>query len=60
MRDVRNELRVNRRGQWGTSDQHRQVGEQSRGREDGSIGHTGDPQKRDDVTTINTKDTGKR
>ena len=60
VRDVRNELRVNRRGQWGNQDQHRQVGEQSRGREDGAIGHTGDPQKRDDVTTINTKDTTKR
>lgn len=67
VRDVRNDLRVNKGGWFGSHEQeqhgqdaHRQVGEQSRAREDGSIGHTGNPQQRDDVTTINTKDTGKR
>ena len=58
MRDVRIELRVNPAGNW-ASEHRPQFGEQSRGREDGSIGHTGDPQKRDDVTTITTKDMGK-
>lgn len=62
VRDVHNELRVNK-GSWFGSNkddsQHQRVGEQSRNREDGAIGHTGNPQQRDDVTTINTKDAGK-
>jgi osmotically-inducible protein OsmY len=58
VRDVRCDLRV-KRDRWG-QERHQQVGEQSRGREDGSIGHTGDPQRRDDVTTVNVKDAGKR
>jgi hypothetical protein len=58
VRDVRNDLRVSH-GRWG-EERHQHVGEQSRGREDGSIGHTGDPQRRDDVTTVNVKDAGKR
>jgi hypothetical protein len=58
VKDVRNDLRVNRsQGASGDRDVHRTVGEQSRGREDGALGHTGNPQTRDDVTTINTKDT---
>jgi len=56
VRDVKNELRVDKH----RGNEHHNVGEQSRGREDGSLGHTGDPQKRDDVTTINAKDAGKR
>jgi hypothetical protein len=60
VRDVRNELRV-QHGSWGRQgDEHRHVGEQSRNHEDGSIGHTGDPQRRDDVTTVNVKDAGKK
>lgn len=66
VRDVRNELKVSK-GSWfggdndrDDRDRYRQSGEQARGKEDGSLGHTGDPQKRDDVTTLNTKDTGKR
>jgi hypothetical protein len=58
VRDVRCDLRVNR-DRWG-QERHQQVGEQSRGREDGSIGHTGDPQRRDDITTVNVKDAGKK
>jgi osmotically-inducible protein OsmY len=50
VRDVRNDLRVNRGHE---EHEHRYVGEQSRGHEDGSIGHTGNPQQRDDVTTVN-------
>jgi osmotically-inducible protein OsmY len=60
VRDVRNDLRVNR-AHWEADDEsrHRRVGEQSRGLEDGSIGHTGDPQTRDDVTTVNSKESRK-
>jgi hypothetical protein len=61
VRDVHNDLRVNR-GQWGSGgdqSRHREVGEQSRGREDGAIGHSGNPQTREDVTTINTKEAKK-
>jgi hypothetical protein len=47
VRDVKNELRVHQGQGWGGRS------EQTRGREDGSIGNTGDPQKRDDVTTLN-------
>jgi hypothetical protein len=49
VRDVRNELRVERSSGWfggGDRDQHDR-------RPEGSIGHTGDPQKRDDVTSLN-------
>jgi len=57
VRDVHNELRVHR----GYGDErHRSVGEQSRQHEDGSIGNTGNPQRRDDVTTVNVKDGTKR
>jgi osmotically-inducible protein OsmY len=57
VRDVHNELRVHR----GHDDErHRTVGEQSRMHEDGSIGSTGNPQRRDDVTTVNVKDGTKR
>lgn len=62
VRDVHNELRVNKGGWLGTNkddDRHHQAGEQSRNREDGSIGQTGNPQQRDDVTTLNAKDAGK-
>jgi hypothetical protein len=59
VRDVRNEIRVSQK-RWGNEEQHRYVGEQSRGREDGAIGHTGNPQQRDDVTTLNTKETKNR
>lgn len=57
VRDVRNDLRVHQ-GHW--DEGHRQVGEQSRKHEDGSIGNTGDPQRRDDVTTVNVKEGTKR
>jgi osmotically-inducible protein OsmY len=61
VRDVRNELRLRQREDWRRFDErHREIGEQSRGREDGAIGHSGDPQKRDDVTTVNPKEPGKR
>jgi hypothetical protein len=35
---------------------HREFGEQSRGREGGAPGRTGNPRLRDDVTTINTRE----
>jgi osmotically-inducible protein OsmY len=66
VRDVRNDLKVNSGSWFGGSkdrdehDRNRQTGEQARGQEDGALGHTGDPQKRDDVTTLNTKEPGKR
>jgi hypothetical protein len=60
VRDVRNEIRVSHGNQSSNHDAHQHVGEQSRGREDGSVGHSGDPQKRDDITTLNTKDPGGR
>lgn len=62
VRDVHNELRVNRSAWFGpgTDDgQHHRTDEQTRQREDGSLGHTGNPQQRDDVTTLTTKDAGK-
>ncbi len=62
VRDVRNDLRVDR-GSWsgGSSDRDDQSGfragmdtsSEARDRKDGAIGNTGDPQKRDDVTTLN-------
>ncbi|MBS1819671.1 MAG: BON domain-containing protein [Acidobacteria bacterium] len=62
VRDVRNDLRVTRSAWSGGEDRphsdtgtHRRVGEESRAREDGAIGHSGDPQQRDDVTRIKTK-----
>jgi osmotically-inducible protein OsmY len=57
VRDVRNDLRV-QPGHW--DEGHRHVGEQSRKHEDGSIGNTGDPQRRDDITTVNVKEGGKK
>ena len=57
VRDVRNDLRV-QQGHW--DEGHRHVGEQSRKHEDGSIGNTGDPQRRDDITTVNVKEGGKK
>jgi osmotically-inducible protein OsmY len=58
VRDVRNDIRVHHGQDWRhQDDRHREIGEQSRGREDGSIGNTGDPQKRDDVTIVSPKET---
>lgn len=61
VRDVHNELRVNK-GSWSgpgrDDEQHNRTGE-SRHREDGALGHTGNPQQRDDVTTLTAKDAGK-
>lgn len=48
VRDVKNELRVSRSMFSGQD-----TSEPKRGREDGGLGHTGDPQKRTDVTTLN-------
>lgn len=56
VRDVRNDLKVNKGSWFGGG----QTGEQAREREDGALGHTGDPQKRDDVTTLTNNDPGKR
>jgi hypothetical protein len=56
VRDVRNDLRVNRTQGWGQSWAHREgehAIEPSQSRNDGGLGHIGDPQKRDDVTTLN-------
>ncbi|MGE3958825.1 MAG: BON domain-containing protein [Vicinamibacterales bacterium] len=63
VRDVRNEIKVSKGGRFGSdhdrsgAEGHRQDDTQARAREDGAIGRTGDPQRRDDVTTINTTDT---
>jgi len=52
VKDVRNELRVERSGGWfGGADRDRS--ERDRNREEGSLGHTGNPQQRDDVTSLN-------
>ncbi len=56
VREVHNDLRVSK-GSWFTH--HQRVGEPSRTREDGALGRTGNPQQRDDVTTLETKDGGK-
>lgn len=58
VRDVKNDLRVQQSGWFGGGGDagdrgQRQAAEQARAREDGSIGKTGDPQKREDVTTLN-------
>lgn len=63
VRDVRNELRVDRgRGFGGGNDRTEPPSDHRAGmnttgrtdnRNDGAIGHTGDPQKREDVTTLN-------
>jgi hypothetical protein len=49
VKDVRNELRVERGGWFGGGDRDRN----DRNREEGSLGHTGNPQQRDDVTSLN-------
>jgi len=49
VKDVRNELRVERSGGWFGGDDR----DRNDRRPEGSIGHTGDPQKRDDVTSLN-------
>ncbi|MGE0450971.1 MAG: BON domain-containing protein [Vicinamibacterales bacterium] len=51
VRDVRNELRVPP-APW-DRDAQQDRGRESRGRDEGALGKTGDPQKRDDVTTLN-------
>jgi hypothetical protein len=58
VREVWNELRVRRGNSEPTGDRsrHREIGERSRGLEDGAIGHGGNPQTRDDLTTIDTKE----
>jgi len=58
VRDVHVELKVNE-SRWGRPGQYHQGGDQPRGREDGSIGPS-DLQKRDEGTTMNTKDVSKR
>ena len=52
VKDVRNELRVERSGGW-FSGGDRDRNEGDRNRDEGSIGHTGNPQQRDDVTSLN-------
>jgi len=51
VKDVRNELRVERSGGWFSGD--RDQNHRDRNREEGSLGHTGNPQQRDDVTSLN-------
>jgi len=54
VKDVKNEIRVERGGGWfgGGRDHDREDTDRNR-RDEGSIGHTGNPQQRDDVTTLN-------
>lgn len=56
VRDVRNDLRVSQT-QWTSGGQGDRT--DSRDREDGALGKTGDPQKRDEVTTLNSSTSGK-
>jgi osmotically-inducible protein OsmY len=54
VKDVKNEIRVERGGGWFGGGSDRDRAERDRNRNDeGSIGHTGNPQQRDDVTTLN-------
>jgi osmotically-inducible protein OsmY len=54
VKDVKNEIRVERGGSWFGGGSDRERADKDRNRNDeGSIGHTGNPQQRDDVTSLN-------
>jgi osmotically-inducible protein OsmY len=58
VKDVKNDLRVERSGGWSSGGSDRERGDRDRSREnEGGLGHTGNPQQREDVTTLNLSGT---